>query len=380
MMTVIQILIIFLVPYLIIVGQRKFKIIRILSPILIAYGVGILWGILEGIPLDRDLSMTISEICVPLAIPLILFSADFKKFMHSAKATIKSFVLVIVAAFSSALLTGIFLNSQLAEASKISGMLVGCYTGGTPNLMAIGMGLSISEETLIVVNTSDMLLGAIFFLLLISVMKPLLSKFLKPYKHEDIVEQAEERIYFRDLEKKEKIVAVKQSSIILIICVAVLGLAVGIAMLITGKMDVAIIMLLVTTAGIIGSFSKKVRKVKYTYEIGQYIILVFSMALGTTVNLQEMLKASPTILLYVAVTMFGAIILHLILAKIFRIDVDTAIITMTAGVYGPAFVVPVADAIKNKEVIVAGLTCGLVGYAVGNYLGYLVHYLVTLLL
>ncbi len=380
MMTIVQILIIFIVPYLIILGHRKFKIIKILSPILLAYGIGILWGILEGIPLDRDLSMTISEICVPLAIPLILFSADFKKFIHSAKTTITSFILVIVAAFSSALLTGIFLNGKLAEASKISGMLVGCYTGGTPNLMAIGMGLNISEETLIVVNASDMILGAMFFLLLISIIKPLLAKFLKPYKHNGIVEQAEERIYFRDLEKKEKITAVKESSLLMIICIGILGLSVGIAMLLTGKMDVAIIMLLVTTAGIFGSFSKRIRKVKYTYEIGQYIILVFSMALGTTVNLQEMLKASPTILMYVAVTMFGAIFLHLILAKIFKIDVDTAIITMTAGVYGPAFVVPVAEAIKNKEVVVAGLTCGLVGYAVGNYLGYLVYHLVTLLL
>ncbi|MCK5812352.1 MAG: DUF819 family protein [Clostridiales bacterium] len=380
MMMIIQILLIFIVPYLIILGSRKFKIIKILSPILLAYGIGIIWGVLEVIPLDRDLSMTISEICVPIAIPLILFSADFKKFIHSAKSTVISFVLVIVAAFSSALLTGIFLNSQLAEASKISGMLVGCYTGGTPNLMAIGMGLNISEETLIVVNTSDMIIGALFFLLIISILKPLLAKFLKPYKSDSIIEQIEERINFRELEKKEKITEVKRSSLILIFCIGILGIAVGIAMLITGKMNVAIIMLFVTTAGIIGSFSKQIRKVKYTYEIGQYIILVFSMALGTTVNLQEMLKASPIILMYVTITMFGAIILHLILAKTFRIDVDTAIITMTAGIYGPAFVVPVAEGIKNKEVVVAGLTCGLVGYAVGNYLGYLVHYLVNLLL
>ena len=91
------------------------------------------------------------------------------------------------------------------------------------------------------------------------------------------------------------------------------------------------------------------------------------------VNIKEMLNSSPAVLGFVAVAMFGAIIIHLIFAIIFKIDVDTAIITSTAGVYGPAFIVPVADAIKNKEVIVAGLTAGLVGYAVGNYLGLLVY-------
>jgi uncharacterized membrane protein len=67
--------------------------------------------------------------------------------------------------------------------------------------------------------------------------------------------------------------------------------------------------------------------------------------------------------------MFGAIILHFLLATIFRIDRDTVIITSTAAIYGPAFIGPVANAIKNKEMIVPGITMGLLGYAIGNYIG-----------
>lgn len=380
MSTVLQLIIIFLVPYLIMLGQRRFKIIRALSPILLCYGIGILWGVLEGIPLDRELSMSISEICVPLAIPLILFSADFKKFIRSAKPIVVAFILMVVAILTSSIVTALLFNHLIPEAAKISGMLIGCYTGGTPNLMAVGLALGVKEETLILVNTSDAILGGSFFLIVISVLKPLLSKFLKPYDLEKREETFIEKTYFIDLEKKEKIKAVKESSVLLLVCLGILGISVGVAMLLTGKMDVAIIMLLVTTAGVGGSFIKRVRNARYTYENGQYLILVFSLALGTTVNIKDMLASTPNILMYVAITMFGAILIHMILAKIFKIDVDTAIITMTAGIYGPAFVVPTADAIKNKEVIVAGLTCGLVGYAIGNYLGYLVYYIVNLLL
>ena len=53
----------------------------------------------------------------------------------------------------------------------------------------------------------------------------------------------------------------------------------------------------------------------------------------------------------------------------FRVDVDTAIITSTAAVFGPPFVPPIADALDNKGVLLSGLTTGLVGYAVANYLG-----------
>jgi uncharacterized membrane protein len=38
-----------------------------------------------------------------------------------------------------------------------------------------------------------------------------------------------------------------------------------------------------------------------------------------------------------------------------------------------------AAAMKNKNVLVTGLTLGIIGYAVGNYLGYLMSELLKLL-
>jgi hypothetical protein len=39
----------------------------------------------------------------------------------------------------------------------------------------------------------------------------------------------------------------------------------------------------------------------------------------------------------------------LILAKIFKSTRITALITSTAGIYGPAFIAPAADALKNAK-------------------------------
>ncbi len=47
-------------------------------------------------------------------------------------------------------------------------------------------------------------------------------------------------------------------------------------------------------------------------------------------------------------------------------------ITSTALIFSPPFVPVVAGAIQNKEVIVSGLTVGIIGYALGNYLGVIV--------
>jgi uncharacterized membrane protein len=65
--------------------------------------------------------------------------------------------------------------------------------------------------------------------------------------------------------------------------------------------------------------------------------------------------------------------------KAVQIDADTALITSTAGIYGPAFIAPVAGAMKNKEVMLPGLITGILGYAVGNYLGIAVAFVLHLL-
>jgi uncharacterized membrane protein len=45
---------------------------------------------------------------------------------------------------------------------------------------------------------------------------------------------------------------------------------------------------------------------------------------------------------------------------------------ITALTYSPPFVPTVAGALKNKDVIISGLTIGILGYAFGTYLGILV--------
>jgi len=50
-------------------------------------------------------------------------------------------------------------------------------------------------------------------------------------------------------------------------------------------------------------------------------------------------------------------------------NADYYLITTTSFIYSPPFVPIVAAALKNKDVIVTGITVGVVGYIIGNYLG-----------
>jgi uncharacterized membrane protein len=78
---------------------------------------------------------------------------------------------------------------------------------------------------------------------------------------------------------------------------------------------------------------------------------------------------------YVGLSIFGSLLLHALLCKFAKIDVDTMIIVSTSAVCSPPFVPVVANGLKNREILVTGLITGIVGYAIGNYVGIGIYYL-----
>jgi hypothetical protein len=86
-------------------------------------------------------------------------------------------------------------------------------------------------------------------------------------------------------------------------------------------------------------------------------------------GVERLARTAPALVLWVGVVIFGSMTLHLLLAALFRIDTDTVIITSVAAICSPPFVPLVAGALHNREIIVGGLTSGIIGYALGNYLG-----------
>jgi uncharacterized membrane protein len=123
----------------------------------------------------------------------------------------------------------------------------------------------------------------------------------------------------------------------------------------------------ITTLGLALSFVRRIREQPGTYVTGQYLFLVFAVAIGSLANLPDLFASFTSVVPYIVVVLGGA--LHLLLARVFGIDHDTAIITSTAAVYGPPFVGPVAAALRNPDVVPSGMTTGVLGLALGNYVG-----------
>jgi uncharacterized membrane protein len=367
------VLIMLLGPRLMVSLTKRVRLLGILGPVFLCYAAGFLLSLVMP---ETALAMDISEILIPIAIPLILFSADLSSVKRLAKPMLCSFLLMIGAVVIVACAGYFLFRGTLEHAYKYAGMIIGLYTGGTPNLMAIGSALSVSDTHIVLANASDVVVGGIYFLLLISVMPGLARKLLPAFGSAAERDASENAGYMQGLEKnyipaKEpfSVRALLRRVPVLLLGVLSLAIAAGLALLITGELNVVVIMLVVTSCGIGFSFIKKVRNAPGSYSTGQYLILMFSFGIGLSFQFDAVRTESMLFLGIFALAQFGAILLHLILAKLCKIDADTALITSTAGIYGPAFIAPAADALKNRELVLPGLICGILGYAIGNYMG-----------
>ena len=140
--------------------------------------------------------------------------------------------------------------------------------------------------------------------------------------------------------------------------------------------DMLVLILTVTTLSVVMSFFPFVRKMEKSYDAGMFMVLVFSLVVATMVDVTSInYKESINIIMYIVFVIFCSLILSMLLAKLFKVDSDAMVITSVALVNSPLFVPMIAESMKNKNVIVTGITVGVIGYAVGNYLGILVSQL-----
>ena len=129
------------------------------------------------------------------------------------------------------------------------------------------------------------------------------------------------------------------------------------------------VILTITTLSIIASFFKRVRELPKTFELGMFFILIFSVIVASLFDIHSVNGGSLMIGLFVAWVMLVAAGLHLLLCCIMRVSGDLFCVSQIALLCSPPFVPPVVGAMKNKKVLISGIVIGLVGYAVGTYLG-----------
>lgn len=359
-------------PLLISKFESRIKLIEWLSPVVCCYGLGIILGNLPGVQWDPKIARTLSEVSIMLALPMLLLATDFPAWFKLAKTTIISFIALVVCVMLVSYVFGKLFASYDPEVWKMAGMLVGVYVGGTANLTAIGKILEIRDEAFITLNAVDVALGGIYLLIVMSVGVKILTKIFKPFDHSLVKEDDMDLLNWKKLPLRQKVL---HTFLLVVGCAAAVGFSLFVSKLITGGESAGVIILILTVIALALSFIQKVRHFEGSQECGHYFLLVFCVAVGSLANVNELLTGKAWYFAFCSCVMFGSIFLHFLCCFFLKIDRDTAIITSMAGIFGPAFIPPMSDVLKNRAILVSGITTGLVGIAVGNFAGLFISYL-----
>ncbi len=362
-MPIFQILLILFGPLLALFLVKRIRIEKWLSPVVLAYGLGIILANISVLPMDKAISTTFSEATILLAIPMLLYATDLRAWVQYAPKTILSFALCVASGIVASLLVAYFFPATKFDNWMISGMLVGIYTGGIPNMQAIGLALGAEEELYVLMNAADIFCGGIYLLFLTSVAHRFLGGFLPDFAgdkgmQEESVQSVGAGMSWRGTGEAFGLT------------ILIIAASVGLTLLFTGELkSSSLIILLLTSFSILASFIPRVRAIEGAFEWGEYLLLMFCIAVGLLSDFSEVWSGGGEVVLYTALVLSITVTFHFFLSALFRIDRDTTLITSTAALYGPVFIGQVASSIRNRTLIFSGMATGLVGFAIGNYLG-----------
>ena len=375
-------------PVLIIESFKRWTWAQKIGTVVLAYAVGIVLALTGACSFEEGSAAALTftktqsllmSIAVPLAIPLMLFNCDFKLWTKALPKTIWSLVGGITAVVIS-VISGyfIFRHQGIPEIEKVSAMMTGIYTGGTMNFNALGASLNVDKSVMAIVLAFEMVLTTPYIFFIIGGGYKIFRKVL-PY--EDVTRRGRKDsadIPTGDVENYRGMFDKKNVGGMFIglgLSVLMLAIGAGLSLLITGKINELIVILTITTLAIIASFFKKVRQLPKTFELGMFFILIFSVIVASLFDIHSINNGAMMIGALVAWIMIVSALVHLLFCRIAKVSGDLFTVGQVALLCSPPFVPPVVGAMKNKKVLLSGIVIGLVGYAIGTYLGVAIAWL-----
>lgn len=378
-------------PVIIILLYNKFDWAKKVGTVIMAYAVGIILALCGVIPTGeaagagqmKSISDMLMNITVPLAIPLMLFNSDFRLWVKSLPKTFIVLIGGLVAIVTSVILGYfVFRNAGIRDFGDVAAMMTGVYTGGTMNFSALGLALHVDETVMSIALTFEMLVTFPLIMFFVAGGYKLFRKLL-PYK-ENATNPASENIEIKD-DSFEEYKGMFSKGVFgkmmvgLLLSVLMLAVGAGLSLLTTGKLNELVIILTITTLAIAASFVPWIRNLPKTFELGMFFILIFSVVVASKFDIYSIDSSALAVMGFIAFIMLVALVIHLIICRIFKVEGDLFVVGQVGLLCSPPFIPPVVGAMGNRKVLISGIVIGLVGYAVGTYLGWLLSLLFTVI-
>ena len=100
-----------------------------------------------------------------------------------------------------------------------------------------------------------------------------------------------------------------------------------------------------------------------------YLVLVFCFTMGSMTNLAILADIDVALFSYIGLMLIAAMLVHALICKLLKVDVDTFLVTASAAIMSVPFIPVIVGALRNQALLVPGFCAAIIGYVLGNYFG-----------
>lgn len=355
------------------------------------------------IPTEAKTYDFIWDYIVPLSIPMLLFEADIRKIGKRSGRLMIVFLIGGLGTIVGGFLAYQLLRSVIPGLAKAVPMMIGTYTGGTINLVAMADNYHASSELVSAAVVADDLVMVVYLFILMAVPEGTFYLSLSRrkdkraglnksplsqaagYEHTSVSgktgqEEADSQSasYWRPKKVSLQSVAAIFALSVFIVAVsstaadylsAVIPKSGFLLTLLNGLLGNEYLLITTITMLLATLFPRKVGKLDGAQEIGTYLIHIFFAVIGVPASISLIVKKAPLLLIFCLMIVTMNMLFSFISGRLLHFNNEEIAIASNANIGGPTTAAAMAVARGWGELIVPSILVGTLGYVLGNYYG-----------
>jgi uncharacterized membrane protein len=356
--------------------DRRVKWLSRVGASLLALILGAILSNTGLVPATSTVYSVIEGPLTSLAIAWLLLAVNLSDLKVAGPRMVGAFILAATGTALGAMAGGLaFAGAFGQDTWRLGGVFTGTYSGGSVNFVSVGRGVELPDFLFAGATAADALTTGIW--LAVTLMLPVwLGRFYKAVVPGEAVEGGGggtgkqngqhahpffERVPLSTLDLANLLAV----GICLVLAAELLG------MLMPGIPPV----LWLTTLALFVGHTRFFLRSRGALQLGNLALHFFFVIIGIHSRISEILSIGMEIFYYtlVIVAVHGVVVFGI--GRLLRMDIGSLAVASQAAVGGPSSALAVAVSREWRGLILPGIIVGLLGYAVGNYLGFGVAFL-----
>ncbi|MEQ9414854.1 MAG: DUF819 family protein [Cyclobacteriaceae bacterium] len=350
--------------------EKRYKTFKKLGAGALAIIIGIILSNSGFLPGDSPAYDFLMSQGVSASIVLILLSVDIRSIKKAGPTMLKAFLLGAVgSALGAMTMSYILADSIGSETYKLAGQFTGTYVGGGMNFAALGRAFDTNSDLFTAGIAADVIITAIW--LIVCLAAPiLLTRKSDPETSSLPDELPKENTYTieQSLYRSDGSMKIAHMAVLVTVVFGTIWISEALGK----QFPVLPEILWLTTLVLIAAQIPYIKSITGGAMLGNYLLLLFLDSNGAKSVVANIIAVGPAVFYFA----MGTIALHGIflfgVGYLLKIDAGTLAVASQANVGGSSSALALASARGYTDKILPGIAVGLLGYAVGNYLGLVV--------